>query len=101
MVAAVVLVGLVLVAAFSGPYGIRGAILLAAVSVLWLVVNSPMEGAVLLRLTGANGLTAGDLAGLAGLAVAGYRIYLGRRSPLGGLGRRLTGRSRWPGGRRR
>jgi hypothetical protein len=75
MLAAVVLAGLVLVAGLSGRYGLWGAVLLAAVSLLWLVVNGPMEGDVLLGFTGDHGLTGGDLAGLAGLALAGFRAY--------------------------
>jgi hypothetical protein len=82
MLAAVVLVGLVLVAALSGPHGIRGAALLAAVSVLWLVVNGPMEGVILLHFSNQHGMTGADLAGLAGLGLAVFRVHRGRRRPL-------------------
>ena len=75
MLAAVVLAGLVLVAGLSAPYRLRGAALLAAVSVLWLVVNGPMEGVTILRLTKSHGITGGDLAGFAGLGLAGFRAY--------------------------
>jgi hypothetical protein len=75
MLAAVVLAGLVLVAGLSGGHGLWGAVLLAAVSVLWLVVNGPMEGDVFLSFPGEHGLTGADLAGLAGLALAGFRAY--------------------------
>jgi hypothetical protein len=95
VLAAVVLVALVLVAALSGPYGARGALLLAAVSVLWFVVNGPMEGLVLVRFTDSNGLTGGDLAGLAGLGVAGYRLYRLRRKPLNVIDRLRRPGRRW------
>jgi hypothetical protein len=58
-----------------GGTGCGALSLLAAVSLLWLVVNGPMEGDVLLGFTGDHGLTGGDLAGLAGLALAGFRAY--------------------------
>lgn len=83
MLAAVVLVGLVLVAGVSGRFGLRGAVLLAVVSVLWLVVNGPMEGAVLLKVTRHHGLTGGDLAGIAGLALAAVRTYRSTRTSPG------------------
>lgn len=70
MVAALVLVALVLAAALSGRFGVRGALVLAGVSVLWFVVNGPMEGPVLVVVARGHGLTGGDLAGLTGLALA-------------------------------
>ena len=70
VLAALVLAALVLAAGMSGRYGRRGAVALALLSVLWLVVNGPMEGPTLLVVTRAHGLTGGDLAGLAGLALA-------------------------------
>jgi hypothetical protein len=78
VVAAVVLAGLVLAAGLSGRFGMRGAVTLAAVSLLWLVVNAPMEGPVLVPLTATHGITGGDLAGLVGLGLAasqGARAY--------------------------
>jgi hypothetical protein len=75
MLAAVVLMGLVLVAGVSGRFGLRGALALAATSVLWLLINTPMEGVVLLKVTGQHGLTGADLAGLAGLGLAAFRAY--------------------------
>jgi len=68
-----VLVALVLLAAVSGRSGLPGAVALAVVSALWLLVNRPVEGPVLWSVTPHHGLTATDLAGLAGLAVAGWR----------------------------
>jgi hypothetical protein len=70
VVAAVVLAGLVLAAGLSARYGMVGAVTLAAVSVAWLLVNGPMEGPILLTIARGHGLTGGDLAGLAGLALA-------------------------------
>ena len=80
MIAAVVLVGLVLTAGLSGRFGMAGVVALAATSLLWLVVNGPMEGPVLLTVTAAHGVTGADLAGLAGLALAAYRFTALRRS---------------------
>ena len=80
MIAAVVLVGLVLTAGLSGRYRMGGVVALAGMSLLWLVVNGPMEGPVLLTVTAAHGVTGADLAGLAGLALAAYRFTALRRS---------------------
>ncbi|HEY0507832.1 MAG TPA: hypothetical protein VGD12_07160 [Blastococcus sp.] len=73
MIAALVLVGLVLVAALSGTFGRIGAVALAGMSVLWLLVNGPMEGLVLLAVTRGHGVTGADLTGFTGLALAAYR----------------------------
>lgn len=70
MIAALVLAGLVLAAGVSPRFGLRGALVLAAVSLLWLVVNGPMEGPTLVVVTRGRGLTGGDLAGLVGLGLA-------------------------------
>lgn len=70
MVAGLVLAALVASAAVALPLKRTGALLLAGVSVLWFLVNSPMEGEVLVFLTPAHGLSAADLAGIAGLLVA-------------------------------
>ncbi len=78
MLAALVLVVLVLAARMSGPHGRRGALALALVSTLWLVVNGPMEGPVLLIVTRGHGVTGGDLAGLAGLAIAAWQVLATR-----------------------
>lgn len=86
-----VLVALVLLAAGSGRWGLRGAVALAAVSVLWLVVNGPAEGPVLWRVTAHHGLTSGDLAGLAGLGIAAWRavaVWRGRRERVAAAPRR-------------
>lgn len=70
MIAALVLLGLVLAAGLSARFGLAGAGTLAAVSLLWLVVNGPMEGPVLITVAADHGITGGDLAGFAGLALA-------------------------------
>lgn len=84
MVAAIVLVGLVLAAGLSGMFRMVGVAVLAAVSLLWLVVNGPMEGPVLVTVTAAHGVTGADLAGFAGLALATYRALAVRRIRIGG-----------------
>jgi uncharacterized membrane protein len=68
-----VLVALVLLAAGSHRWGLPGALALAAASVLWLLVNGKAEGPILWTVTSQHGLTATDLAGLAGLGVAAWR----------------------------
>jgi hypothetical protein len=72
-----VLAALVLLAAASGRWGLPGAVALAVVSGLWLLVNKRAEGPLLWSVTPHHGLTATDLAGLAGLAVA---IWRGRQA---------------------
>ena len=74
MGAALVLVALVVLAAAGRRLGWWGAVSLAGVSLLWLLLNAPMEGAVLVHFTDAHGLTAADLAGFAGLLIAGWRL---------------------------
>jgi hypothetical protein len=59
---------------------IRGWVL-AAVAIVWLVVNKQVEeGPVLVRLTDDHGLVAADLVGLAGLVFAGALIWRDLRS---------------------
>jgi hypothetical protein len=81
VVAAIVLVGLVLAARTSHLFGLRGALALAVVSVLWLLVNGPMEGPVLLAVAPGHGLTGGDLAGAAGLVLAAVQARSLLRRP--------------------
>jgi hypothetical protein len=77
---AVVLVALVLLAAASGRWGLPGAVALAVVSVLWLLVNKDAaEGPVLWSVSSHHGLTATDLGGVAGLGVAAWRGWRARR----------------------
>jgi hypothetical protein len=68
-----VLVALVLLAAASRRSGLAGAVALAVVSVLWMLVNGSAEGPVLWSVSSQHGLTATDLGGLAGLGVAAWR----------------------------
>lgn len=73
MIAGLVLVSVVLLAGLGT--GVGGAVGLAVVSLAWLVVNGDMEGRVLIAVDPDHGLTAADLAGLAGLGLAAYRLY--------------------------
>lgn len=69
----VVLAALVVVAGTADRTGRAGAVALALASVAWLLVNGPVEGLVLVRLTPQHGLTGADVAGLAGLGLAAWR----------------------------
>ena len=69
----VVLLALVVAAGTADRTGRPGAVVLAVVSVLWLLVNGPVEGVVLLPVIADHGLTGADLAGLAGLALVAWR----------------------------
>jgi hypothetical protein len=69
----VVLAALVVAAGTADRTGRTGAVALGLVSVAWLLVNGPVEGLVLVRVTPDHGLTGADLAGLAGLALAAWR----------------------------
>ena len=76
---ALVITTLAALAVVSGLHGRRhrvGSVLLALTSVVWLLVDSPFEGAVLFDVTSHNGLTFTDLFGLAGLAVAAGQFRL-------------------------
>jgi hypothetical protein len=73
VVATIVLAALVLTAGLSGRLGLGGAVALSVVSVLWFVVNGPMEGPVLVGLWSSHGITGGDLAGVVGLGLAAFR----------------------------
>jgi hypothetical protein len=79
MLAALVLVALVLVAGLNEAVGRGGVVALVVLSVLWLLMNKPMEGPVLVIVSAGHGLTGGDLAGVAGLGLAGYRGFGLRR----------------------
>ena len=93
MLPAIVLACLVLTAGLSGRRGLLGAVALGAMSVLWLVVNRPMEGPVLLVLGPDRGLSGADLAGLAGLVLAAHHFVNLRRV----RGARSSERSPMPG----
>jgi hypothetical protein len=78
--AMVTLLVMLVSAGTSDRTGRTGAAVLAVASVVWFFVNRPMEGSVLVRLSEDHGITAADLVGLAGLAIAGWRFQLWRRS---------------------
>jgi hypothetical protein len=73
LVAAVLLL-LVLAAGTLDRTGVPGAVVLLGLSVLWLLVNGPMEGATLADLGGGHGVTAADLASVAGGGLAVERL---------------------------
>ena len=79
MIAALALAGLVLAAGLSARFGVPGAVALAAMSVLWLLVNGPMEGPVLVRLSKGHGITGADLASIVGLGLAALQVTHARR----------------------
>lgn len=74
MISGLVLTALVLAAATSDRTGRPGAVLVALASLVWFAVNGSMEGDVLWTFARGHGLTAGDLAGVAGLGVALWRF---------------------------
>ena len=78
MLAGLVLAALVVSGLAAGRFGRPGAVVLAAVSLLWLLVNKPMEGRVLFTVDETHGLTAGDLAGLTGVLLAIAMLVLPR-----------------------
>ncbi|HEY9314816.1 hypothetical protein [Williamsia sp.] len=55
------------------------AFVLIGVSVLWILFNGPIEGAVLLSFTPKNGLTESDLLSVVGLGIAIYALRRRRR----------------------
>lgn len=73
MIAGLVLVVLVLLLGLGQARSLAVNVAVAAAAVVWLVTNSPMEGPVLFAFTRADGLTVGDLTGLAALALVGWR----------------------------
>lgn len=80
---ALTVVALLAAMVLAGVLGRRqraGCVLLALLSLLWLLVNHDFEGGVLLSFTSHNGLTASDLVGLAGFAVSGWLWLRLRRS---------------------
>lgn len=79
MSAGLTLLLLVLVAGTGDRTGRAGALVLAVVSALWLLDNNAMEGPVLLTVAPTHGLTAADLTGLLGLALAAWRFVSGGR----------------------
>jgi hypothetical protein len=80
MLAALVLAALVLVAGVGARFGRAGEVALGALALLWLYVNSPMEGPVLLVVSAQRGLTGGDLTGLVALGLVVHRELALRRA---------------------
>lgn len=74
MIGGLTLVALIVAAATSDRTGRLGATLVGLLSLVWFLVNGEMEGPVLWTFSSDHGLTAGDLAGVAGLGVAGWRF---------------------------
>ena len=85
---AVILAAMVLVAGTLDRWGRGGAVVLGILSIGWLLTNQHMEGPTLLSITQAHGLTGGDLAGLAGIGIAIWRIVDPGDQGGGTLGRR-------------
>ncbi len=63
-------------------------IVLVVVSVGWILVNAPVEGDVLWKVSQGHGLTVADLFGLAGIAVAVLTQFSPRRPRRRSRGRR-------------
>jgi len=73
----ILLVVMLVLATVSARTGRAGAILLAAVSVLWLLKNQAFEGEKLWVVSPTHALVAGDLPGIAGCLIALW-CFLGR-----------------------
>ena len=65
-------------AAVIGRRQRTGSVLLALLSLLWLLVNHSFEGAILVSFTSTKGLTSSDLVGLAGFVLSGW-LWFRRR----------------------
>lgn len=74
-----VLALLVLAAGLAPRWGRPGAVVLALVSLLWFLVNTPVEGQTLVVVTHHHGLTEADLGGLVGLGLAAWVWWRGPR----------------------
>ena len=70
MLPGIALAALVLAAGTNHLLGRAGPWILAAISIIWLLVNGDVEGRVLWKVTEGHGLTAADLGGLTGLGLA-------------------------------
>jgi hypothetical protein len=55
------------------------AVVLAALGVLWAVVNGPVEGPVLWKFSAGHGLTTADLLSVALILAAAWRWFVPRR----------------------
>lgn len=74
MLPGLVLALLVVLAGTLAYTGWIGPVVLIVASVVWLRVNGPMEGRVLHVISPGHGVTAGDLAAVAGVLVALVRL---------------------------
>ncbi|TIC79472.1 hypothetical protein [Nocardioides sp. GY 10127] len=84
MPAALTLVALLVSTAILPYTQWAGVVATAFFSGLWILANAPMEGDVLWVWSTTHGLTGGDLAGLAGIVIAGLRAWwLYRRTTRG------------------
>lgn len=77
LIAGIVLALLVLAAGVSDRTGRVGALTLMALSILWLRVNTSVEGIILIEFNQTRGFTGADLAGVAGLLLAVWRLSTG------------------------
>lgn len=78
---------LLLIMAVGAVVGARqrvGAAIVALASLVWLLVDTPFEGLVLLDLTSHNGLTTSDLVGVFGFALALWQFVRLRPGSRGG-----------------
>jgi len=69
---------LVLAAAVGPRFGRWGGLVIGLLSVYWLTHNHRAEGGVLVVLSKSHGIVVTDLAGAAGLALAGWLVVRGR-----------------------
>jgi lipopolysaccharide export LptBFGC system permease protein LptF len=69
---------LVLAAAFGPRFGRWGGLVIGLLALYWLSHNHRAEGGVLVDLSPSHGIVATDLAGAAGLALAGWLLVRGR-----------------------
>jgi hypothetical protein len=75
VIAGLVLVVLVLVARFTAGRRAGAGYLLCLASLLWLAVDKRMEGPTVITVTSSHGLTAADLAGVAGLLLGAHQAW--------------------------
>jgi hypothetical protein len=75
MTGALALLLLILAARFTRGRGPRAGLWLVAASVLWLVLDKPMEGSTVLRMTKNHGISGADLSGIAGVALGLHQAW--------------------------
>jgi predicted ATP-grasp superfamily ATP-dependent carboligase len=74
-----VVVGAFYAGSCRGSARVRGGIVLATASTLWLVTNKPAEIGVLIYVQRHHGVSVADIAGLVGLGLAAWCIWTGWR----------------------